>query len=171
MEEYPFFCESPAMSSTYVDTGFEAEIAIFGGILGVVFEDERSSDATFPFFQLDYTRIAYFCLTTPTNVTYKIDAKTIRSRMRSPEWLDTFDVSSMDIIEKPPFFQHRLCALLNSTHIPRPDDKVLARHGQTSTSILNDEIARAGPFPAYFNPRLRRSRVCIIRSGGPGLTQ
>ncbi|KAJ7187747.1 hypothetical protein C8R46DRAFT_141 [Mycena filopes] len=165
MEEYPFFCETPTEGVTRAESGFDAEIAVFGGVLGVVFENERPSDATFPFFELDYNRIAYFCLTTPNHVTYKIDAPTIRSRMLSSHWLHAFDLSGLEIIETPPFFQDRFCALLNSTHIARSDAEVQSKYGQTSRSI---RLERVVPLPDDYFARIRKTRCGIIRSGGPG---
>ncbi|KAJ7761094.1 hypothetical protein B0H16DRAFT_1884515 [Mycena metata] len=158
MEQYPFYSETCTPGSIYAESGFEAEISIFGGIIGVVFQDEQQQfdwDGTFPFFDLDYTRIACFCLTTPNQVTYKLDDITIRSRMLSSSWLDAFDPSKLEIIETPPFFQHRLCAVLNSTHLARPDADTLAPLGQDRESVKRDEYQRTGP-PLMFSGRRDR---------------
>ncbi|KAJ7143419.1 hypothetical protein C8R43DRAFT_574760 [Mycena crocata] len=140
-DEFPFYCEQILPGILREETGFELEVALFGGIVGVIFQDEQELelDGTFPFFELDYTRIAYFCLTVPTNVTYKIDAETIRSRMVSSQWLDIFDLSELEIMETPSFLRHRLCAVLNSTHLPRPDADDLAPRGQSRESLRKAE--------------------------------
>ncbi|KAJ7680800.1 hypothetical protein DFH06DRAFT_1315540 [Mycena polygramma] len=75
METYPFYGEECTSGNIYVESGFAAEIALFGGVIGVVIRDEKPSK--FEFFDLDYTRIAYFCITPPSGVTYKIDKEII----------------------------------------------------------------------------------------------
>lgn len=69
-EEFPYYRETSTSGWFYRETGLDVEIALFGGILGAVFEDEP--DDVFPFFELDFNRIAHFCLTSPGQLTYKI---------------------------------------------------------------------------------------------------
>ncbi|KAJ7665731.1 hypothetical protein B0H17DRAFT_1210851 [Mycena rosella] len=58
IEEFPYFWEECTPGSWFSETGFDVEIALFGGIIGVVFEDENPSDL--PFFEVNYARIQLF---------------------------------------------------------------------------------------------------------------
>ncbi|KAJ6507147.1 hypothetical protein C8R47DRAFT_1315481 [Mycena vitilis] len=174
MEAYPFYCEKECPpGNIYAESGFAAEIALFGGVIGVVFQDEKPLE--FDFFDLDYTRIAYFCITPPSGVTYKIDKEVIRTRMLSSSWLDTFVdepnlVSTLPAIETPLFFQHRLCAVLNSTHLARPDADVLALtpNAESKRSLGQARVHRLlGQLPeTYFEGRRRRCVPDFVAGAG-----
>ncbi|KAJ7631886.1 hypothetical protein DFH06DRAFT_695156 [Mycena polygramma] len=163
MDAYPYYHEDCAYG-IYEENGFAAEIALFGGIMGVVFKDEqdpRLDKGTFPFHKLNFRGIAYFCITPPpreksteTPPTYKIDNDMIAARMNSSNWFDIFDHNKLVTINTPSFFRHRLCAVLNSTHLVRPDAAIHASDGQTIRTVFDN----AGPIPKY-----TRRRRCVPR--------
>ncbi|KAJ6469051.1 hypothetical protein C8R47DRAFT_1151049 [Mycena vitilis] len=167
MEAYPYYHQECLPGTVAEEDGFAAEIALFGGIVGVVFEVEQDpelSDA-FPFHNLDYNRIAYFCITPPPReksteipTTYKIDKDMIAARMNSSNWFDMFDLKSLVKIDTPSSFQHRLCAVLNSTHLVRPDAEIHASHGETEQKIFQTQSDKAELSPTQQFTRLNRLR-------------
>ncbi|KAJ7502394.1 hypothetical protein B0H11DRAFT_2223308 [Mycena galericulata] len=166
-EEFPYYREK-TLDGVCPEIGFAVEIALFGGILGLKFKDEV--EGMFPFFELDYSRIEYFFLTVvdvqvkdqgPVKVpiTYKLGKEMIQSRMLSSRWLDKFEISDKDKVQTPDFLQHRLCAVLNSRHLARPDANALAKNTNAKTH-RSIKAATRSLFPVSFD---RSKRRCIIR--------
>ncbi|KIM89185.1 hypothetical protein PILCRDRAFT_2458 [Piloderma croceum F 1598] len=54
---------------TFPEAGFTAEQEVFGGVIGVIFEDEKDGDQP-PFFKIQYDRISHFFLQCEDGMTY-----------------------------------------------------------------------------------------------------
>lgn len=71
--DYPYTIEigTDQLVSTFPEAGFTAEQEVFGGVIGVVFEDENDGDRP-PFFEIQYDRISHFFLQCADGTTYRL---------------------------------------------------------------------------------------------------
>ncbi|KAJ7278982.1 hypothetical protein C8J57DRAFT_1305186 [Mycena rebaudengoi] len=147
-----FFSERHRFSAlTLSEPGFAAEIGIFGGVIGAVFEDEVDGVLP-PFFDLDYRKLKFLCLSRQEEsgiTTYGISADAIRQRIDILLGRNTtshiLPFSATDLFEiSPPISDiiDRSAALLNSTHLPRSDAAELSAHNPCYESLLRDNPPR-----------------------------
>jgi len=94
-----------------------AEQAFFGGIVGVVFQDEIEGERP-PFFEIRYDRILYFFLLCADGTAYRLDFDVVASKLEHA-LLTPFDTTTLPNIPVPSCPNERTCAWLNSTHLPR----------------------------------------------------
>jgi hypothetical protein len=71
--DYPYTIEigTDQLVSTFPEAGLTAEQEFFGGVIGVIFEDEKDGDRP-PFFEIQYDRISHFFLQCEDGTTYRL---------------------------------------------------------------------------------------------------
>ncbi|KAJ6555179.1 hypothetical protein DFH09DRAFT_1280539, partial [Mycena vulgaris] len=96
-----FFSERRVFSAlAFPEAGFAAEIGIFGGVIGAVFDDEVNG-ALPPFLDLDYRKIKFLCLSRqegPEFITYRINPSSIRERLHACSVLPSLALRSYDLL-------------------------------------------------------------------------
>lgn len=118
------------------DPGFIAEEAIFGGIIGVVFKEEREGGYPPRLLHADFSHIAHFIIRCRDNRTYQIRtslhllieihdsrcsptlaSEEIDSRVENMD-LRPFDISHLQRVRGLRRIPERTCAFFNGDHIP-----------------------------------------------------
>ncbi|THH20950.1 hypothetical protein EW146_g503 [Bondarzewia mesenterica] len=99
----------------FPEHGFSVEEGLFGGIIGIIFQDEV--DASPPmFFYSDFTRISYLFLHCRDGSTYRLDPIDLKARMDEGR-LDPFDLSKLVAVPSPKRIRDRMCAMFNGDHL------------------------------------------------------
>ncbi|OBZ70634.1 hypothetical protein A0H81_09197 [Grifola frondosa] len=125
------------------------EEVLFGGIIGVVFEDEVDGKPPM-LVESDFTKISYLFLHCRDGSTYKLDPIDLQHKMDMAHFVP-FDVSRLEAIPAPQPIRDRTCAMLNADHLPAPRDQ---RHPTM--------------FPYAFNDRAAFEIGCGIQRAPPG---
>jgi len=113
---FPYYlsCRAPPVMR-FPEHGFSVEEDLFGGMVGVVFENEL--DGLPPmFFRSDFTKIAHLFLHCRDGLTYRLDSTDLEEKMKVGR-LTPFDVSVLRVIPTPKFIRDRTCAMFNGDHL------------------------------------------------------
>ncbi|KAK7688483.1 hypothetical protein QCA50_008021 [Cerrena zonata] len=121
IREFPFhgcrFKHEPGdKSKTVSEPGFLAEEALFGGIIGVVFKEERANGYPPRLLQADFTLISHLVLHCRDGSTYQIPPEEIEARVDKMD-LRPFDISRLQTTRARRIAE-RTCAFFNGDHIP-----------------------------------------------------
>ena len=187
-ENYPYIVElgNSMAGLQFPEAGFQAEQAIFGGTVGVVFEDEVDHDGERPaFFEIEYHKIAYLFLQCADGRAYRlgevflcfsvsvgplisyhavhVDSDDVAAKMESgSDLLTPFDTTTLPTIPMPKLPKERTCAWLNSTHLPRRWFRTLEHpdKAQGRTLPYSPPTPRAARMEDEY--RRARRRRCIV---------
>ncbi|CAL1698046.1 unnamed protein product [Somion occarium] len=116
-DDFPYHdCLSRSLRKAIPEPGYLVEEALFGGIIGIVFREERDEGRPPRFLQSDLTRIDYLFLHHRNGSTYELDPADLRDRITN--WrLTPFDISSLRKISLPRRIRERTCAFYNGDHL------------------------------------------------------
>ncbi|CAL1698047.1 unnamed protein product [Somion occarium] len=115
--DFPYHnCLSQSLQRMIPEPGYLVEEALFGGIIGIVFREERDDGRPPRFLQSDFTRIDYLFLHCRNGSTYELDPADLHDRITN--WrLTRFDTSSLRQISLPRRIRERTCAFYNGDHL------------------------------------------------------
>ncbi|CAL1698004.1 unnamed protein product [Somion occarium] len=136
ISEWPYHLAAEARPGVrqYREQGFAVEEGLFGGILGVVFQNEEEvrgrqglggPRGTVPkILEADWSKIDHLFIQRRDGSVYRIDPSTVEQRLRPHLNLDTFDFSKLQKISPPTDISLRTFAMFNGDHLLNADPGV-----------------------------------------------